>query len=310
MDIGIHLAQNGSLATPAAVRASAAAAETLGYRSVWVLDRLLAPLEPSCGYGGTDLPLPPAHRTSLDPLTALAFAAAVTDHVRLGTSVLVGPWYPPALLARSLTSHDVLSGGRLTVGLGLGWSPEEFAAAGLDGRDLAARQEELLDALDAWWGGDPVQFSGTRSTIAPSTVGLRPVQRPHPPVLLAAFSPAGLDRIVRRADGWMPVGLPATAIGSTFAGLRNAAAASGRDPEALRLVVRAPMVVTARDLDGDRLPYHGSVRQVVDDVDAAGRAGAHEVILAVEDDRGLDATLDAYAAIAEALELRAHRSVA
>lgn len=307
MKLGVHLAQIGSTATPQAVRASARAAEELGYDSVWVLDRLLAPLDPSCGYGGTDLPLPPELARNLDPLTALTWAAAVTERVGLGTSVLCAPFYPAAPLARALTSLDVLSGGRLQVGLGQGWSPEELAAAGSSMAERGARLEELLDVLDAWWGDDPVAHTGPTATIAPSAGGLKPVARPgrsRPPVLLAAYSPAGLDRVARRADGWHPAGMPIEALAPTFAGVRDRAASYGRDPDALRLVVRANVVLTPASLDGERFSYWGSVEQVADDLAATRDAGAHEVILAPSGDLGLDATLDAYAALAEGLALR------
>lgn len=305
MKLGVHLAHFGSTATPEAVRASARAAEALGYDSVWVLDRLLAPLEPAVGYGGSDEPLPPELARNIDPLAALTYAAAVTERVGLGTSVLCAPFYGPAALARSLTSLDVLSGGRLQVGLGQGWSPDELAAAGSAMGERGARLEELLDVLDAWWGDDPVAHEGRTATIVPSAGGLKPIQRPRPPVLLAAYSPAGFDRVARRADGWHPAGLPVELLAPMFAGIRDAAAAHGRRPDELRLVVRANIRLTADPVDGERPSYHGSVEQVADDLDATRAAGAHEVVLAPGGDPGLDATLDAYAALAEGLEVRA-----
>jgi probable F420-dependent oxidoreductase len=305
MKFGIQLAQVGSTATPEAIRSSARAAEELGYDSVWVLDRLLAPVEPSVGYGGSDQTMPPELARNVDPLSALAFAAAVTERVGLGTSVLCAPFYPAATLARSLTSVDVLCGGRLQVGLGQGWSPEELAAVGSSLRERGARLEELLDVLDAWWGPGPVAHTGPRSTIAPSTGRLEPVQRPRPPILLAAYSPAGLDRVARRADGWNPAGVPVDALAPMFAGVRDAAAGYRRDPDALRLVVRANVHLTAAPVDGERASYHGSTEQVADDLAATAAAGAHEVILGIVGADGLDEALDAYAALAEALETRA-----
>lgn len=305
MKLGVQLAQIGPTASPEAVRSSAQAAEALGYDSVWVIDRLLAPIDPSVGYGGSDVVMPVEMAHSLDPLAALAYAAAVTERVGLGTSVLCAPFYPPATLARSLTSVDVLSGGRLQVGLGQGWSPEELAAVGSSTAERAARLDELLDVLDAWWGDDPVAHDGPTSTIAPSTHGLKPAQRPRPPVLLAAYAPAGFDRIARRADGWNPAGLPVELLAPMFGALRDAAAGYGRDADALRLVVRANITLTGTPIDGERGSYEGSVEQVADDLVATRAAGAHEVVLGLLGGGGLDETLDAYAALAEALEVRA-----
>src|SRR5690348_5693220 len=122
MRYGIGLPQVGHLADPDAVRAVAIAAEAAGLSSLWAMDRLLAPLDPRTPYPATpDGVLPIEQHTVLDPLGLLTLAASVTTRVRLGTSVLVAPWYAPALLARSLTTLDLISRGRLTVGLGLGW---------------------------------------------------------------------------------------------------------------------------------------------------------------------------------------------
>lgn len=309
MKLGVQLAQTGPTASPDAVRTAARAAEELGFDSVWVLDRLLAPVDPSVGYGGTDVEMPVEMAHTLDPVTTLAFAAAATDRIGLGTSVLCAPFYAPAVLARALTSVDVLSGGRLRVGLGMAWSPEELAAAGTSMAQRGARLEELLDVLDAWWGADPVAHEGRFTTIAPSIRGLKPVQ-PRPPVYLAAYTPAGLDRIARRADGWHPAGLPVELLAPTFASVRDAAAGYGRDPDALHMVVRANIELVGAAVDGERPAYHGSIEQVADDLLATRAAGAHAVVLALPPATELDAMLDAYAALAEALEVRAAETAA
>jgi probable F420-dependent oxidoreductase len=305
MRIGVSLPQIGRLADPPAVRQVAAAAEAAGYSSLWVLDRLLAPYEPRSPYPGTaDGVMPDAMRAALDPLAVLGLAAGVTGRVRLGTSVLVAPWYPPMLLARSLTTLERVSGGRLTVGLGQGWSVDEYEAAGVPRRHLGARLEELLDVLEAAWGPDPVAHTGARIRVAPARVNPKPLQRPGPPILLAAFTPAGLDRVARRADGWNPAGLPLAAVGSMWRAVRDLAAGHGRDPDALELVVRANVSLSGRPRDGDRPAYHGSVEQVGEDLAATRAAGAHEVILGVYDDvASADELLEVYGALVRAADL-------
>jgi probable F420-dependent oxidoreductase len=280
MRYGLAIPQVGSLADPSIIRTVAVEADRAGFASLWALDRLLAPVEPRTPYpAAPDGVLPREQHTVLDPLGVLTLAAAVTSDIRVGTNVLVAPWYPAALLARALTTLDHLSGGRLTVGLGLGWSADEYEAVGVPQRDLAARAEETLDVLDAVWTNDVVEHRGARFQIAPSTILPKPVQRPRPPLLLAAYTPAGLDRIARRADGWTPAGLPVGAIAPMWAMLRDAAAGHGRDPDALDLVVRANIKVVDVPLGADRPSYWGTVEQVVDDLDATRRAGGHEVIL-------------------------------
>ncbi len=311
MHIGIHTAQIGPLAGPDAIRAAALAAEEIGYSSIWVLDRLPAAIEPREGYAGMPgVELPAEQRRALDPFVVLAATAAATTHVRIGTSVLVAPWYPPAVLARLLTSLDVISAGRLTVGLGMGWSTDEFEAAGVSKRGMAARLEEALDVLDAHWSDGPVAYEGEHLRIVPSHNELRPVQHPRPPVLLAAYSPAGLDRIARRADGWNPAGLPVEMLAPMWAQVRDLTASHGRDPDAMRLVVRANIHLSERPIEGERESYAGSIDQVIEDVIATRDAGADEVILGLMGPVGLDEMLDGYARIADGVGLGAVGRVA
>jgi probable F420-dependent oxidoreductase len=220
----------------------AATAEQLGADSLWVGDRLLAAVNPTVGYAGKDT-IPEQFRTNLDPFIALTVAAAATSTARLGSSVFVAPWYPPAQLARQLTSIDVVSGGRLLPGFGIGWSPEEYQAADAPFRRRGAQLDELLDALDALWTTNPVRHGGARWTIGESWVNLKPVQHPHPPIYLAAFTPPALKRVGERADGWMagvqvPGGVSLDMLTWQRQAIDDAARAAGRDPSAIHTYVR------------------------------------------------------------------------
>lgn len=201
----------------------------------------------------------------LDPLGVLAATAAVTTRTRLGANVHLAAPYDPLLLARSLATLDVLSEGRLVVSL------EADALPTLDA---------VLDCLDR----------------AP---------RPRPPVLVGCTLPAGLERAATRADGWNPSNLALAELEASWASVRNRAAAAGRDPEALRLVVRTSIVLTDHPVVGARPLYSGSAEQVADDVEATGQLGAHEVVLGFPGDPCLDEALDGYARIAEAVSGRA-----
>jgi probable F420-dependent oxidoreductase len=220
----------------------AATAEQLGADSLWVGDRLLAAVDPTVGYAGKDT-IPEQFRTNLDPFIALTVAATATSTARLGSSVFVAPWYPPAQLARQLTSIDVVSGGRLLPGFGIGWSPEEYQAAGAPFLRRGAQLDELLDALDALWTANPVRHGGARWTIGESWINLKPVQHPHPPIYLAAFTPAALKRVGERADGWMagvqvPGGVSLDMLSWQRQAIDDAARAAGRDPSAIHTYVR------------------------------------------------------------------------
>ena len=127
MKLGFNLPQLGPAATPEAMVRAAKRAEELGYDSLWVTDRVLFPVEPQTPYmGSPDGSLPEAYKIVLDPLESLTYVAAHTTRIALGTSILDLPYYNPVMLARRLTTLDVLSGGRLRLGLGLGWSKDEF----------------------------------------------------------------------------------------------------------------------------------------------------------------------------------------
>ncbi|MEW9533199.1 TIGR03619 family F420-dependent LLM class oxidoreductase [Microbispora sp. NPDC049125] len=276
MEIGLGLAQYGRFASLDCVLLVAREAESLGFSSLWTGDRLMTPLEPKDRYPGGD-GIPPAHREFLDPVAVLSVAAACTTRVRLGTSVLNGPWYPPALLARSLTTVDVLSGGRLCVGLGLGWSSDEYAAAGVPWTGRGARLDAVLDVLEAVWTTDPVSYRDERWSIVPSHIFPKPVRRP--PVYLAGFTPAALRRTGRRADGWLPASLPIPALTSMWAAVRRAAGEAGRDPDALRVVLRCNPVITGEPVDGSRVPRAGTVAQIAGYLAAAADAGVHEALV-------------------------------
>src|ERR671919_59282 len=147
MRVGFALPQVGLVVGPEALLSVAKRAEDLGFDSLWVLDRLLWPINPREPYAGG--PLPVKYKSVLDPLETLTFAAAHTRRVALGTSVLNLPWYNPVLLARRLTTLDVLSAGRLRVGFGIGWSPDEYEAAGVAWEERGKRADELIQTTPA-----------------------------------------------------------------------------------------------------------------------------------------------------------------
>jgi probable F420-dependent oxidoreductase len=279
MRIGIGLPQLGRFADIDTLRRVAIAAETSGLSSLWAIDRLLVPVNPRSPYPTSpDGALPAEQRTAIDPIVALSVAATVTDRIRLGTSVLVAPWYPPVVLARALASLDVASAGRLTVGLGVGWSLDEYDAAGAPMQQRGRRLDEIVELLDSLWRGRTQRVTG-RERIEPAALTVRPAQHPRPPIVLAAYTPAGHDRIARSADGWLPTGLPFDAIGAGWATIRDGAAAAGRDPDALELIVRAAPTVSDAARGPTRAPFTGSWRQIAGDVAHTRDLGADELII-------------------------------
>jgi len=265
--IGINLPQTTSYDLAADVTTFAREVERLGFDSLWAYDRLLAPEDQSGVhglYGMPGVPWPERYGATTDPLITLALAAAVTERVELGTGVLVAPLQLPVRLAKSLAALDAASGGRVIAGLGVGWSVDEFeAAAPRPIAERGAALDEFLDVAAAVWGADPVEFDNGRYRIAASRINPKPVRRI--PILLGGHSEAALRRVARRADGWLPTGMPASAVGETLGRLREMASAGGRDPYEIRCFSQAG-IAKLTDLG-----------RVVDDIAALAEVGVEHV---------------------------------
>ena len=302
MKLSISVPQSGALATARAVDTVAAFAESEGLHGAWVFDRLLMPVDPRDPYPATpDGSLSPEFERVLDPLQVLAAVAARTERIRVGTNVLVLPWYNPVVLGRSLATLDVLSGGRLDVGFGVGWSRDERVATGAPEQTTTEQIDEFLDVLVASWTNDVVAHDGHHYRVPASRIGLRPAQHPHPPLLFAAYSPPAMRRIARIGDGWMPAGLPIDPMVQMWTGIRQMAEGFGRDVDALRLIVRGQMW-TSSHVAGERPLFGGDAQQIADDVARCQEIGADEVILDAqftEAATGLDRFTDAVGSIVD-----------
>jgi probable F420-dependent oxidoreductase len=283
MRVGITLPNLGPSANATAVKHGAQHAERLGYDSLWVMDRLLYPVTPRTAYPATpDGSLPEFYQQVLDPLESLTFAAAHTSRVALGTSILDIPFYHPVVLARRLTTLDVLSGGRLRVGFGLGWSDDEFQAVGASAKERGARADEFLQVLKTIWTTDPVTFQGQHFQVPPSIIGPKPVQKPHPPIYLAAYVSAALKRAATVANGWMPNGIPLEAMPQMLAQFHAMAAAVGRHPAELEVIVVASVHMTQRPRAENRPVFTGSREQVSADIAGFRDLGANEIIFELD----------------------------
>ena len=280
MKVGVAVPNIGPVATPEAIKLVAQKAEALGYHSLWTVERLLWPVHPRSPYPATpDGSLPEEYKYSLDPLDVLTYAAAFTSKIKLGTSVLDIPYYNPVMLARRLTTIDVLSKGRLIVGFGVGWSPDEMEATGADMKVRGARADEFIQVLKAIWTTDPVEYQGRFFSLPKSYIGPKPVQKPHPPIYLAAYTPPAMKRIATMADGWNPAGVPVEGMVQMFGAMRQMAKDAGRDPSELGMIVRANMFITEKPIADKRHIFVGSIEQMREDIAACEKIGADEVFL-------------------------------
>jgi probable F420-dependent oxidoreductase len=221
----------------------AAEIEKAGADSLWVGDRNIAAVNPKIGAGGVGNTIPVEYNGPADPLILLGVAASATERVTLGTHLQIAPLYPPVQLARAWTTIDLISRGRAIAGFGVGWSPEEYEAAGLDFATRGARLDEMLDALDILWSDDPAEYHGRFIDLPLHHSPLKPVQRPRPPIYLGGTVPAALGRAGRRADGWLtlcmlPVFMDTDMMVAQRRAVDEAARAAGRDPASIETVMR------------------------------------------------------------------------
>jgi probable F420-dependent oxidoreductase len=269
MDIGFGAPVAGVWATPRNLTEFARRAERLGYRSLWTFQRLLVPEAQE---------MAPVYRSVLDPLVTLGYTAAVTSTIRLGVAVVNHPFISPVLLAKQAATIDVLSGGRLDLGVGIGWLPEEFTASGAAMAGRGARTEEYLSAMRVLWTGRS-GFHGAYYEIPPGRQDPPPVQRPGPPVLLGGMSRAAMERAGRIADGWVTAsGADLSGIAESAKIVQETAAAAGRGP--LRIVCRGVVregTPVASPVTGDRLLLSGSFGQIREDTAWLESCGVTEV---------------------------------
>jgi probable F420-dependent oxidoreductase len=280
MRLGFGLPVAGGWATPENMVAVARDAESLGYHSLWTVQRLLYPSAPRNEYASAPGGSWPAYFESVaDGLVALGYVAAATSRIRLGTAVVNLPYYSPVLLAKQLATLDVVSGGRLTVGAGLGWSEDEYAATGVPFRRRGRRMDECLRCLKLVWTEEFVEFNGEFYGIPASRIEPKPVQRPHPPVLVGGYSEAALRRAVSLADGYIGGNVPLADLAPVIERLRTAAHGAGRDPEGMPIVARGAVSLRNQPTGPGRRPLFGSLDEVREDVDRYREIGVTELFL-------------------------------
>jgi probable F420-dependent oxidoreductase len=270
VQLGFGVPISGSWATPANCSEIARKAEELGYTSLWTFQRLLSPLD-----GDAPL-LAPQYRSVQDPLATLAYLAGHTTTARLGVAVVNMPFYAPIVLAKSLTTIDHLCDGRLDAGLGIGWSPHEFEAVGASIGERGPRAEDFIRCLRAIWTDEVVDYEGKFYRVPRARVDPKPVQKPHPPILLGGGAEPALRRAGRLADGWISSSREdLSRIDESIAIVRRAAVDAGRDPEKLRFICRGVVRVRA----GERAPLVGSFDDIRADLADLATKGITETFI-------------------------------
>jgi probable F420-dependent oxidoreductase len=309
MDFGFAIPGRGSLATPEILIKLARKADELRYSSIFVTDHIVIPASQSAPY-----PYSPTGKFAddwrngyLEPLTLMSYLAGETSHVRLGTSVLVIPYRNPVVTAKMLATLDVLSGGRIILGAGVGWFKEEFEAlhsAPFERR--GAVTDEYLHLMRACWTREPVDWQGASYRMGPVSAMPKPRQKGGIPIWVGGHTDAALRRAGEISDGWHPIGLrpPAMLLPEEYrdkvAIVRDWARKAGRDPKAITLSFRCPLEVLpkrAKPAGGERQLFRGTAVEVIRDLKAYQALGVTHFVfdLVAQDLRGCLAIMERFA---------------
>jgi len=221
-------------------------AEAMGVESIWVPEHVVVPAEYASAY-----PYAPGGRMPLtgddpipDPLDWLAFVAATTERLRLGTAILILPEHQPVILAKRLATIDALSGGRLLLGVGVGWLREESEALGVSFDERGARTEEYIEVMRTLWSSEVASFEGRFVRFHAVKSRPRPCRAGGVPIVIGGHSPVAARRAGRVGDGFYPLGVNAEQLAPLLEVMRKEAAVAGREPDAIEIMTHGP-----RDLD-------------------------------------------------------------
>ena len=277
MKYGFTMPGRGPLATPERLGIIASKGEEFGFDALLTGDHILVPKNISSPYPYTEGGEFPGSSSgeSMEQITLLSYIAGQTSKIRLVTSVLIVPHRNPLIAAKSLATLDVLSGGRLVVGVGVGWMREEFEALGLPPfEERGAVTDEYIRAFKVLWTEDDPHFEGKYISFDDITFLPKPVQKPHPPIWVGGESRPALRRAAELADGWYPLGsnptFPMGTPDELKAGLDRLAQYAqrfDRDPKTIETIYRTHRFELTKDAGGaDRLPFVGDADQIAGDI--------------------------------------------
>jgi probable F420-dependent oxidoreductase len=269
MDLGVVLPTSGPFNSREAIVRVAQEAERLGYAGLWTYERLLYPLDGVVYPGATEaVPLDEYYSKTFEPIETLAYIAAKTERIKLGTSIINAPFHSPLVLARRFATLDQFSDGRVIAGLGQGWMDDEFQATNTTRKYQGPGITEFVAAMRAAWGKNPVQFEGKFYNIARSNIDPKPIQQGGIPIIMGVATPSAIKRAARIADGLTPVVMSLEILEGTVNAFRSAAQEAGRDPSTLKIYARVNGTITTNPLPEDGRPFlNGSPDQIARDLD-------------------------------------------
>ena len=299
MRYGFYLPTRGPLVNRSDITRFVRTGEKLGFHSVMVADHIAVPVETESVYPYTADGKFLSKGDALETLTTMAYIAGATEKIRMVSSVMIVPHRNPILTAKALATIDVLSGGRVTVGVGVGWFREEFEAlhtADFDKR--GAVTNEYLEIFKKLWTQSPVAHQGEFYSFEALHCEPLPIQKPHPPIWIGGHSRPALRRAARYGDGWHPVGavaaspLPPEEMRQKLDELKRLTEEAGRDFDKLTISFKAPLYEpNMKEVAGERRRFTGSPGQVADDIREYGSLGISELIFDFRGDT-IDASME------------------
>ena len=292
MKFGFYLPTSGPTARPEPLAEMARQGDALGFHSMVIADHIVLPREIESTYPYTLDGVYPGAAVGecLEQLTVLTFLAGITRQIRLVPSVMIVPYRNPVVTAKMLATLDVLSNGRVTLGVGVGWMEEEFQALGLDTyKQRGAVTDEFIELYKELWTKDAPSFHGEHYQISGSGFAPKPVQKPHPPIWIGGHTGPAIRRAAKYGDGWMPIGLRPPAIldpeelGGMIARLRRLTVRAGRPEDAVELTFSTD--VRFNNAAGASRPMlHGLPEQIAADLRQYQDLGVSNFILGFASD--------------------------
>ena len=276
MKFGVTIPNNWGIEDPQQVLAFGPLAEELGYDSVWVMDHLF-----NNGYIRERLDDKPYY----NPLATLSYLAATTKNVLLGTSVLVLPYHNPIDLAKYTATLDQMSGGRVTLGVGVGAMTEEFSALGISMKRRGSLTNECIAIMKELWTNEDPSYHSRRWNFSDLKFSPKPLQKPHIPIWVGGASPGALQRAATMGDGWHPSGVTAEDYSISRRNIQELAVAAGRNPESLTWSARVEVEAhgaPSSDRAASRARISASnVDQMIAGIAAYQTAGVEHIVLAL-----------------------------
>ncbi|MGH7794447.1 MAG: LLM class F420-dependent oxidoreductase [Candidatus Binatia bacterium] len=288
MDFGLHLPASSATVKADELVRFAQQAEALGFYCLTVADHVIVPKNISVPYPYTVDGKYPGTGYHLETLMTMGFLAGATKRIRFATSVMIAPYRNPIVTAKMLSSLDVLSNGRVIVGLGVGWMKEEFEAIRTE--PFAERgqvTDEYIAAFRELWTSDNPSFSGKYCSFSNIVFLPKPVQKPGIPIWIGGHSKQAIGRAARLGDGWHPIGgvptipLEPEDVKKDMATLAEYAQKAGRDPNTIRVALKGSLFDREKKIDGRRRRFMGSAAEIAGDIRDYRSAGVDTMIFDV-----------------------------